>query len=271
LWAVAVWALASPGVAVDVRIAPRERAALVALYEATNGKHWHRADGWLGPVGSECRWWGVDCNLVIRGPETGRYAVFRLDLEANGLSGELPAALAELTHLVGLDVRDNDVGRVPEAVAARWDTGLLELWPASLLHGVAEISMETSSLPEGGCAGRRRATLRADGSVTDEGCGHVLNQLCIRREGQAGGFDLLARLVEKAGLPSFAEVPGSLPAAGPRTRISVEHKDGRREEVEYGELSLDQWALATTIRGILIRARWTKSSPWDCDANTRSR
>lgn len=42
-------------------ISAQERQALAALHEATDGSHWKNHEGWLGPVGSECTWHGVQC------------------------------------------------------------------------------------------------------------------------------------------------------------------------------------------------------------------
>ena len=76
-----------------------DRAVLVALYEATNGDNWVNNTHWLSdkPLGE---WHGVTTD------ENGR--VTELWLRENGLSGELPASLGNLTtsfsvmwHFVG--------------------------------------------------------------------------------------------------------------------------------------------------------------------------
>jgi len=38
-----------------------ERDALIALYNSTDGANWSDNTNWLGAVGTECNWLGVDC------------------------------------------------------------------------------------------------------------------------------------------------------------------------------------------------------------------
>jgi hypothetical protein len=70
-------------------------AALGALYEATEGNHWNNHDGWLGPAGSECTWYGVQCEPSATEPTT----VIDLDLSENNLRGRIPEAIGQLVHL----------------------------------------------------------------------------------------------------------------------------------------------------------------------------
>ena len=86
-----------------------DRAALVALYEATDGPRWVRSDKWLtsAPLGE---WHGVWAD--------SRGRVVALDLTSGniglGLAGEIPADLAKLTSLNLLDLRGNDLtGEIP--------------------------------------------------------------------------------------------------------------------------------------------------------------
>ena len=44
-----------------------EREALIAIYNATDGDNWDphyfgSSEGWDGPAGTECNWWGVTCS-----------------------------------------------------------------------------------------------------------------------------------------------------------------------------------------------------------------
>ncbi|MFA7541946.1 MAG: CotH kinase family protein, partial [Lysobacterales bacterium] len=75
-----------------VRIDAHERDALLALYHDAAGEHWYVREGWGGPVGSECDWYGVVCSADRRRVEA-------LDLSYNGLQGSVPAELADLVHL----------------------------------------------------------------------------------------------------------------------------------------------------------------------------
>ena len=78
---------------------------LKALYDATNGDNWHRNDNWLtdAPLSE---WYGVTIDFDGR--------VSELNLNHNGLNGELPSALGNLTNLKALNLRVNRItGRIP--------------------------------------------------------------------------------------------------------------------------------------------------------------
>ncbi len=75
-----------------------QRAALVALYRATDGRDWVRREGWLSDEPLE-RWHGVRVNT------TGQ--VTHLELARNALSGFLPPLLGTLSHLESLVLSGN--------------------------------------------------------------------------------------------------------------------------------------------------------------------
>ena len=84
---------------------PEARAALTVLYEATGGPNWKNDLNWMSdhPIGI---WHGVTIG------EGGR--VVELELPNNGLSGELPNELGNLTDLFVLDLHGNDLhGAIP--------------------------------------------------------------------------------------------------------------------------------------------------------------
>ena len=82
-----------------------ERAALTALYNATNGDNWHANGNWLTDAPLS-RWLGVSTN------DNGRVIV--LKLSAIGLSGEIPAEIGLLDKLETLVLDNNELtGIIP--------------------------------------------------------------------------------------------------------------------------------------------------------------
>ena len=79
-----------------------DREALIALYNATDGESWERNDKWLSSE-SVGEWHGV-----LADPE-GR--VLWLELQGNGLRGEIPTELDNLTILLLLNLRNNQMSR----------------------------------------------------------------------------------------------------------------------------------------------------------------
>ena len=99
---VATSAQAQDGVATD-------KAALVALYNATDGANWTPNTNWTSDMALSS-WHGVTTN------SDGR--VTRLDLDDNGLVGTLPAALGDLSALEYLDLQNNALsGALPDELA----------------------------------------------------------------------------------------------------------------------------------------------------------
>ena len=82
-----------------------DRAALAALYNATNGSSWQDDTNWLSnrPLGD---WHGVSTDA------DGRVADLRLD--GNQLSGSIPSELGNLAYLQELWLHDNQLsGSIP--------------------------------------------------------------------------------------------------------------------------------------------------------------
>ena len=65
-----------------------ERAALIALYDSTDGANWTTDTNWLGAVGTECTWFGVECRMFDVNPL--EMYVYTLDAGGNNLSGIIP-------------------------------------------------------------------------------------------------------------------------------------------------------------------------------------
>ena len=111
--------LAVPAAASEHSDERSDRAALEELFASTGGDNWRRNDLWgsAAPLG---RWHGVTTD------SDGR--VVRLELQSNGLSGELPEAIGRLTRLQRLDLGDNGIhGEIPRAIGELTDLRELDL------------------------------------------------------------------------------------------------------------------------------------------------
>ena len=86
-----------------------DRAALIALYNATGGANWTNRTNWLSnsPISD---WRGVTTN------DDGR--VTAISLKENGLKGQLPAALDDLSELTNLTLTKNELsGPIPDSLS----------------------------------------------------------------------------------------------------------------------------------------------------------
>ena len=137
-----------------------DRAALVAIYNATDGPNWRTDTYWLSdrPLGE---WYRVitDGNgrvtsLNLRGnlmsgeipPELGSLSNLEwLDLSSNQLSGEIPPELGSLSNLRWLDLNGNQLsGEIPPELGSLSNLERLDLGNNQLLSG--EIPPELGSL-----------------------------------------------------------------------------------------------------------------------------
>ncbi len=98
-----------------------DRAALVALYNSTDGPYWDYSDNWLSnaPLGE---WYGVITDAEGR--------VIQLFLHKNELSGQIPPELGNLANLTGLNLSGNHLSRqIPPELGQLESTGLGALPP----------------------------------------------------------------------------------------------------------------------------------------------
>ncbi|MCE2423451.1 MAG: leucine-rich repeat domain-containing protein [Gemmatimonadetes bacterium] len=100
--------------------AAADRAALVAVYDATGGAAWGHTTNWNTNVPLR-QWYGVQTDT--------RGRVVGLDLAENGLTGTIPAALGNLDRLQSLELGGNDLtGAIPASLGELSDLRSLSLW-----------------------------------------------------------------------------------------------------------------------------------------------
>ena len=133
-----------------------DKAALESLYDATDGSQWANSTNWktAQPLST---WYGLTVD------SDGR--VTEVELQDNGLSGTVPAAVGNLDHLERLDLRDNDLsGGLPtelenltslEALLLKANWALEGSLPSGLsdLSNMSVLSIEDTEL----CAPRDAA------------------------------------------------------------------------------------------------------------------
>ena len=97
-----------------ITVRNRERAALVAFHEATDGPNWRNSDGWLTDEPLRA-WYGVGTDA------DGRVVSLELPgiagpsgVRRHGLAGPLPPELGDLSRLETLDLQWNELtGAIP--------------------------------------------------------------------------------------------------------------------------------------------------------------
>jgi Leucine-rich repeat (LRR) protein len=111
-----------------VTVPASERAALIDLYNSTNGAGWTNRTNWrnagdtdFNEPGTECTWYGVTCN----GEQN---TVLQVNLDTNNLVGTLPASLGDLTNLLALELwRNQLMGSIPSELGALSNLETLQL------------------------------------------------------------------------------------------------------------------------------------------------
>jgi Leucine-rich repeat (LRR) protein len=116
------------------QIPAEECEALVALYDSTDGDNWTNNDGWLSTP-SPCDWYGVHCAAGT---------VTQLLLTGNGIDGEIPSTIGNLSGLWILGLADNNIeGRIPGRIADLENLEWLFLntnrFSGNLPHGVGDL------------------------------------------------------------------------------------------------------------------------------------
>ena len=107
-----------------------DRAALVALYNATGGETWTNNTNWTSNE-ALLAWFGVATDA------NGR--VTELTLHSNQLSGEIPAELGDLTNLQTLGLSQNQLsGEIPRELGDLANLRELVLWANELSGEIPE-------------------------------------------------------------------------------------------------------------------------------------
>ena len=117
-----------------------EREALTSLYNATNGANWTNNANWLtdAPLGE---WHGVTTD--------GDGQVVRIDLQENGLTGQLPDGLGNLSNLAELRLRNNQLtGAIPSQLGRLANLKVLYLGRNQLTGPIPSELGDLSSLTQ---------------------------------------------------------------------------------------------------------------------------
>jgi Leucine Rich Repeat (LRR) protein len=288
-------------VAVDIpEIPDAERQGLIALYKSTNGDHWKNHENWLGPLGSECRWHGVECAPDEQYTDKGQWHVYGIHLLENNLTGELPSELGALTRLSHIDLLDNNLtgnipsefdnfdkleefllsrnhlsGNLPPKLLKRFDDGQIRfLGYAGQFSPIVQIEFDFN--PAAIICGDYHAVLKSDGSA-------ILKTKICRRKSEndrftywetktgfldryTGDFDRLVRMIERFGFYEMESEYNKPITHGVYETITIKHLDGKtiavKDYTDAGPMNL--WFLKRAITGALFNVEWetvTRSKP----------
>ena len=124
-------------IAAQAAIPAGEREALLQFYQATRGDQWKLKRNWNGPVGTECDWYGVDC-------DRRQAHVVKIELRGNRLRGSLPASLTNLTRLQTVDVDGN---RLSGPLPPLGELQNLQRFTAEAVSGLGDMRLSGSIPP----------------------------------------------------------------------------------------------------------------------------
>ena len=204
----------------------QDRAALVALYEATDGANWSVNTNWLSdaPIGD---WYGVSTDSAGRVVSLylkGRPGSFGRESTSHGLSGRLPSELGDLEYLTTLILGINSIsGGIPKELGNLTRLTQLNLEDNSL---DGDLPVEISQL-------QRLTTLRL-----------ANNQLTGRIPPEIGSLDRLTSL-DLSGNRFTGRIPAEL---GQLTQLTILLL---AENFLFGDIP-DELGLLTKLRRLEI-------------------
>lgn len=265
-------------------ISGAERIALVAIYRNTGGDNWKNKQGWLGPEGSECSWFGVVCTVTGISQEeyAPRNTVSSLELEENNLTGSLPKEMNELKNLDTFFIWGNHLhGSLPSEVKDRWQKGPLRIIGYASQFG-AQIEQITFTQRSVVWCGDFVATIRTDGTVIQRTsrCRDIPNNengesYCEVKKGRTNLFaqdlDRLSYHLETSGFFTLDGEYWRNMTHGGTTIIEVARTGGRKKVLNFGAFGPQSlWVAERLIEGILAETTWESTAEEkDCGFTTR--
>lgn len=102
-------------------IPENEQVALVELFASTNGSEWKNSTGW-NTTADPCTWFGISC---AGGDNDTTNYVFAIDLQKNGLHGNITDAIGNFTFMESLNLSNNKIEQIADNIAEL--TALLSL------------------------------------------------------------------------------------------------------------------------------------------------
>ena len=241
-------------------VSAAERAALIALFEETDGPNWTHRVGWLGPSGTECKWHGVECEIDPKGPTTW---VTKLSLGHNNLRGPMPESLAAFEHLETMSLPDEVTGQLPAPLVRRWLAGELEVFlRTARVTYITEIELERASAS---ACDRYRIVLRVDGTASrfTERCRDRLTFFggtgCEVKEGwifEDEDYARLAHTIEQSSY--FSLKPEYRDTTATEFEITRVTRNGKTHQVsDDGSAGPhDLWTIRQAISGLANGVHW---------------
>jgi hypothetical protein len=256
-------------------ISSEERDALIALYRATGGDGWIHREGWLGPAGSECKWYGVECGMEISGPLAGKLTVQGLYLRDNRLVGSLPSNINGLRQLRRLMLHGDAVkGMLPEALLVQFDEGELDVEPSSLIHDVEEVIVDLNNpaLLCGGYYARISAGgIRLERRLCRQRGKRNPELYCEYQQGTTYAFDPLGRFLVRSGFFASKEPHIAIKGSDMPQMIVTAKRVGMSpvRRTWNGPPSMYDWSLGMTIEGIIASVKWDgPAKEFPCHSNS---